>query len=1021
MSVADDLSAATKSALDAMKAFGPRPILGEVNRTLGFVGEDPVTEAELLELLFAVGEAQSTAFHLQLGAWDLATDAKWGGSTDPLTDERRTLVLNALALSGSAQDRVNATFPPNKAKNVFIEDADWLPWYTNERKQAHSFYWDAYQAVLARNLPAVNIQNIDQTTDRIVGRLSDPTAGAPYQAKGLVVGYVQSGKTANFAAVIAKAMDAGYRLIIVLTGTYDILRDQTQRRLDKELVGRENVLGAIDEDDVSQAPNVDYWRSEDRDWLEDRFVRHGKQFWSTDGIPRVRRLTTSTEDYKALRQGLPALDFRAGNELKYPNKGVWDADNLYATDVRLMVIKKHSTVLGRILGDLKKIHANLGEIPTLILDDEADLASVNTTLGRVDKDGKRERTAINRRLSELLGLLKRAQYVGYTATPFANVFVDPEDVEDIFPKDFVYSLEPSKEYMGGSAFHDLEGPPVELPETPANSNHAAFVRELDKLPVQDDELAGAIDAFVLTGAIKLWREAHRGTNPGASFYHHTMLVHESVTMQSHADMARRIDQIWEYAGYSTPAARVRLQTLYEKDFLSVWKSRFGKGEWDNVTLPEDFAQLESCLGIALDRMTSMGSPVVVVNGDKSADYQRLDFQAGRVWRILVGGAKLSRGFTVEGLTITYYRRRSQAADSLMQMGRWFGYRNGYRDLVRLYIATQARDTRGNAYNLYEAFEAILRDEGDFRQQLLKFSLLQEDGRPVVRPIDIPPLVFQSLPWLRPAARNKMYNAVLDFEGDGGAVKDFPRQPDRAVGANAGHFKLVKPWAEHLSIADPTVEFTYREANLANQDDEALTDANSRVKRFHAWARVVPAPEVREQLAHFKWAGDYAFDPTLRFMDIAIAEGTLTEWVILTPDLKTSRVSVEGISIPLIQRTRRTDRPGFSGSSFRQRHALQHISGNPGAAYGGLNAERIKGDGTRGAMLLTFSADLARSSSDDEQRKGLVDGALEGGVLSAIDVASLFSLVFPYRSATVGRVGFRVRRSDFKNSPVVDKG
>ncbi|MGJ4844842.1 Z1 domain-containing protein [Leifsonia sp. Le1] len=1026
MTAAQMLRAATKAALEGMKGLGPRGLLDEVNRNLGFADEQPVTESELLELLFAEGEPQSTAFHLQLGAWDLVEEGRWIFDTKPLTDERRTLVLSKLAFSDLAAAEVNETFPPNKAKNVFIEDADWEPWYAAGVRQAHSFYWDAYRTVLEKSLPATSIQNIDETTNRIISRLSDPCSGTPYQAKGLVVGHVQSGKTANFTGVIAKAMDVGYRLIIVLTGTYDILRDQTQRRLDKELVGRENILGGIEEEDVSQAVNVDYWRSDDQDWQSDKFVRHGAQFWATGGIPRIRRLTTSTDDYKALKQGLPALDFRAGNELKFPNKGVWAPENLFTTDVRLMVIKKNSSVLAKILGDLKKIHADLGEIPTLILDDEADLASVNTTqLGKVDAEGKRERTAINKRLSELLDLLKRAQYVGYTATPFANVFVDPEDVSDIFPRDFVYSLEPSSEYMGGAAFHDLDGLPDDVSPTPALSNKAAFVRELDHQPDEDADLMKAIDAFVLTGAIKLWREANPDHNTvnakPVSYYHHTMLVHESVTQQAHAEMAKRIDTIWNAAAYSMPSANARLRELFESDFLPVWQSRRETGEWGAVAMPDDFEDLVQHLGRAVDRITSQGSPVVVVNGDTNSDYQKLNFQAGRVWRILVGGAKLSRGFTVEELTITYYRRRSQAADSLMQMGRWFGYRRGYRDLVRLFIATQAEDPKGKSFNLYEAFEAILRDERDFRDQLLKFSLLREDDRPVVRPIDIPPLVFQSLPWLRPSARNKMYNAELAFEGDGGVVKDFPRQPDRNKRVNAAHFVLVKPWAEQLSAPDSTLEFTYRLANPDVDDNQQdLVDANSSVRSFRAWAVVADAEDVRGRLSGFRWAKDYTFEPTLHLMDMAIAEGTLSEWVILTPDLTPYRATVDGVSVPLLQRSRREDRPGFSGSSFRQRHALQHIAGNPRARYGGPEAERLMGDGTRGAMLLTFSPDLDFSTVRDEDRKGAVRDALEGGSLAANDIASLFSLVFPYRSAPAGRVGFRVRRNDLRDMAVVDK-
>ena len=121
--------------------------------------------------------------------------------------------------------------------------------------------------------------------------------------KGLVVGYVQSGKTANFTGVISKAIDAGYRLIIVLTGTTNLLREQTQRRLDKELVGKENLLKGINQEDEQALAKVDYYG--DEDW--DGFVTHGA-LPSTLNRPDIRRLTRKDSDYRELLVGIESLD-----------------------------------------------------------------------------------------------------------------------------------------------------------------------------------------------------------------------------------------------------------------------------------------------------------------------------------------------------------------------------------------------------------------------------------------------------------------------------------------------------------------------------------------------------------------------------------------------------------------------------------------------------------------------------------------------------------------------------------------
>jgi hypothetical protein len=998
--MSDDLANAVVRALRAMEGFAPEPFLDEVNHRLSKTGRT-VTEDDLVEILTSDDPTDPArlAFHIQLTRWDIAVHEAWtddsdGIPTQPGTQPRRELVLSCLGLGTESAKRIDECYPLDVTGTVILSDTrkDWEPWYTDERASERSFYWNAYRGVLERKMDSTAVGQLDRTTQEILRRLADPTRPEPYQSKGLVVGHVQSGKTANFTGVIAKAIDVGYRLVIVLTGTIEILRSQTQRRIDMELVGEENILGGIDPTDSDLLVDVDYAGNGDRDWVEGRFVRHGVRPKDV-GVPEIRRLSSSQWDYKKLQAGLSALDFRSGNELTDPRRHLYEPTNLYRSDVRIAVVKKNKTVLQRLVADLRSIHTRLGEIPVLIIDDEADQASVNTVNPNKSSPEQRERSAINKLIAEVLGLLGRAQYIGYTATPFANVFVDPDDSENIFPKDFIVSLEPPAAYMGGRDFHDLD-----LAEDDerafATSNEKAFVRSLRAGPnddaARDKEIQQALDAYVLAGAVKLYREQAM-SSPGR-FRHHTMLVHESVRMAEHKELAGRVLAVWRRAGYSTPHGMRRLHDLWKADFLPVSEAR-----GDGMPVPTDFQTLREHIGTAVDRISRGRSPIVVVNGGKDADYEQddLDFQRGDVWKILVGGTKLSRGFTVEGLTVSYYTRRTTAADTLMQMGRWFGFRAGYKDLVRLYIGRNVPGPRNSYVDLYKTFEAIVRDEEDFREELRSFQGLDEEGRPKVRPIDVPPMVFQSLPWLKPTQSTKMYNAELTFTGEGGKVRDFFQQPPRSEDVNRSHFEKVTPL---LDAADQVATFF---------DDQGNT--------YRARYGVVDAAVMKQAIHEFSWTANYSFQPTLTFMDDVVARGLLTEWVVLAPELAGASVAPRTVSgrpdtLHVLKRTRRDDRGGvFSGSSPRQRRAMEIISGGVDAAAPGADRTLVKATAahptasrlhtpTRGAFLLTFAADTGRYL-DPTQLKDPVDPS---------DIATLFSLAFPKASAPVGRIGFKVK-------------
>ena len=1002
-------------ALKSMDGEPPAALLDTVNFYSNRAGVDPLDEPALVAALTTpdVNAPTRIRFQLLISRWDSAANEAWTEWTVPNTAPRRARIHDLLQLSEGGRQRVDLAYPRDPGA-VIIEGGDgaWKPWYTAARQAERTFYWNAYSGLLQADpgWDAAAISRLDTATTSVVRRLADPSWAERYQSKGLVVGYVQSGKTANFTGVIAKAIDAGYRLIIVLTGTVEILRRQTQRRLDMELVGVENILGGIDENNVDQVATTDYHA--DQDWLDDKFLRHGIPLHNLDDVPTIHRLSTFEGDYRRLHQGLSTLDFRAGRELVDRGRPLYDPVNLFHSDVRIAVVKKNSTVLKRLVDDLAEIRADLGEIPTLIIDDEADLASVNTKKQKAQTLEEKERSAVNRRISDMLRVLERAQYVGYTATPFANVFIDPDDSEDIFPKDFIVSLDrPVDDYMGARDFHDLDVDYTDEKKTIDNSNEKAFVRDLLAVEPgrQRVEMQHSLDAFVLAGALKLYRR-----NPtGLRFRHHTMLVHESVKQVEHAELAEEIREMWRRSGYNSPGGIQRLRDLFDADFAPVAKAlhkrdtlaalRKGMPAPSQLPMPATFEELVAgnWIGKALDLIDRGASPVIVVNGASEKDYAQddLDFQADDVWKILVGGAKLSRGFTVEGLTVSYYTRRTLQADTLMQMGRWFGFRRGYRDLVRLFIGRHVPAPRGEHVDLYEAFEAVVRDEEDFRAELVRYAAVNErTGHPQIRPEDVPPMVFQQVPWLKPTTGSKMYNAELVRQGIGGQLVDFPLQADRGDGSNnARHFTLVQQLLDSITWSG---EFQYREAPAGP------------VATFRARYGIVQAQTLRNAVADFAWAPNWSFMPNLAFVDEIIKNGQLTEFVVLLPDLKTSITRPVGDrdeELPVLRRRRRTDRSGFSGSSKRQRDAIETIAGKrlPTKEIdaldesGGPVAVSLHTP-TRGAMLLTFALD---KKDQDAQPKDL-----PAGPLRATDIATLFSWALPYAAAPNGRIGFRTRKS-----------
>ncbi|GJF20594.1 Z1 domain-containing protein [Streptomyces sp. HO565] len=915
------------AALSDMQTSRPKKLV----RALAYQAEDMSTEAQGLASEDALRDALERArptdplvevWRRRLTDWDFASAPAWSDSTERTAD-RRGDVYDLLDLSEATRKLLDTLIPVSRIEAPVVITDEFTPWYTPESLQGRPWYWKSYRSYLERKGWAPDaVASLDVASDAVVERLADPTQEAAYQSKGLVVGYVQSGKTANFAGVIAKAVDAGYRLVIVLGGTLNMLRAQTQRRLDMELVGRENILRGASEYESDYA--------DDPAWSQGKFVTFG-DLPSVRGAFDIVRLTTRDDDYKSLLQGITALEF----EKQEPALPLYDPRNLHRSTARLMVVKKNKDVLTKLVQDLRKIKTPLAEIPVLIVDDESDEASVNTTnLTKADS----ERTAINLKISELLRMLPRAQYVGYTATPFANVFVDPSDAEDIFPKDFIVSLPRPEGYMGARDFHDLDSPiPVEE-RTVANSNELAHVRDIVVSDEDGDDdvcLQRAMDMFVLTAAMKLYREDLGGLGD-RYFQHHTMLIHESVRTEVHRELLGRVTRLWWNAGYMGPAGHERLRTLFDTDIAPVSSVRA-----DGHAVPPSYEELARYIGPAVTRIGGDDKPIIVVNGDKDIETGQADFDKRSIWKILIGGQKLARGFTVEGLTVSYFRRRAGNASTLMQMGRWFGFREGYRDLVRLFLG-RAESVGVKEIDLYEAFEAICLDEENFRTELQQYATLV-DGKPQVTPAQVPPLVSQHLPWLKPTSANKMYNARLVSLNSAGQWQEPTAYPTKATDLRHN----TNLWIPALNaLSDDVTSLAY---HFPANDTRAAT-----THRFDAFVGRLSSTALLDLLREVRWGQPSQFAPNLTYLTeiTEAAASEVDDWLVIAP-----------------QHSKRGNRLALGGAGRRFAWFARDRRRHP--LFGAISEPKHRGAALRIAGALGDSADPVTESLVAPQRGAVV--------------------------------------------------
>lgn len=770
-----------------------------------------------------------------------------------------------------------------------LSDGKHKEWLESREASIDWAFWSRYRSYLEGRIPPASLDALDESTRTVLALLEDPLREGRWDRRGLVVGQVQSGKTGHYTGLINRASDAGYKLIVVLAGMHNSLRSQTQVRLDDGFLG---------------------WTS------------------GTEGRPP----SGAGKGKKPLRADTITTRLENGDF----KKAVAENFRVSIGKVPLLfVVKKNVTVLTHLVKWVRTLETasdpDTGRVyvpdtPILVIDDEADQASVDTKKGPVDEygdpDPDHDPTKTNKLIRQLLYSFDKSCYIGYTATPFANIFIHDkgetsEEGADLFPRSFIVGLEAPSNYVGPAQLFGLSADDTTsfeevkpLPLTRQNGDGEKWVPQkhkpslMPRFSVEEElppSLERAILDFVLAGAARAAR--------GQGDEHHSMLVHVTrfVEVQHHirAQVKTYVTQLRRMARRGTGSApdvvRGKLKEIWEADFVPTTTSVAERLPYkDPQVEPMPWETVEPHILPLLEAIH-----VYEINGKATdaLEYEQYRDQGLKV--IAVGGAKLSRGLTLEGLATSYFLRPSRMYDTLMQMGRWFGYRPGYVDLCRLYLPSDLR----------EAFEHITLANEELHRE---FGIMEGVK---ATPADYGLRVL-SHPTLQVTAPGKMRSGELDRISFGGRLAQtvvFYADRDHTYSNYVALQRLVG----RLGEPKPRKTTSPNGRPLASPDNAV-------------WDEVAPEEVMgflREYGTHdgaFKIRADRMADYIAR----QNALGELTSWTVaLISNTTVSPKKVAGLDVGL---TVRETGEGRSGNSLAIR-AL--VSGNDEQLVGITDQER----------------------------------------------------------------------------------
>ena len=655
----------------------------------------------------------------------------------------------------------NVNVVVGEASTLTDDESDHVPWLADRRGSIEWGFTRRYQRFLRERKAwaMATLQRSNDLTDRILSLLEAPNRPGSWDRRGMVVGEVQSGKTSNYIELICKAADAGYKFIVVLTGTTNSLRAQTQLRFDEGFLGWDTRLNLA---------------------LNSTNKRVGV------GTLIGERLLRAIPSTNAEERG--DFSLRVANQFNVRLGG----------DPVIMVVKKNGSVLTNLTRWAKSLspvdpERPIPDVPTLVIDDEADFASVNTR--PTGNGGDEDPTVINGRIRELLNAFEKRAYIGYTATPFANIFIHPDQDtagygRDLFPRDFLVNLPVPSNHVGPTKLFGLpedpddEAPVAALPLVRVVSDHQDHIPNVHKsnqvvreLPAS---LRDAMRAFILTCAARAAR--------GDGAQHNSMLIH----------VTRFVDvqgQVAELVGFELRDLQNRIRygdgespTSIVDELKDMWLGDFEPISRDVRRLYPDL--MGGCQEIPWDAVhsrlveSSQKIQVKVINGAAKDALDYWDHPEG-MSAIAIGGDKLSRGLTLEGLSVSYYLRASRMYDTLLQMGRWFGYRPGYVDLCRLYTTGELRDF----------YSHITMATEELRQE---FDQMADRG---MSPSDFGLRVRSHPAGLVITAANKMRNGTPMMVSYSAGISE-TISFDRALGGNRKNHELLGRFIASLGAPGP---------------------------------------------------------------------------------------------------------------------------------------------------------------------------------------------------------------------------
>ncbi len=539
------------------------------------------------------------------------------------------------------------------------------PWLKDFRanKKSKWEFWTRYAEYLEKQkkfAPSVILQ-LDELTDKILDKLFNPQLSEiQISKKGLVVGHVQSGKTANYTGLICKAADAGFNMIVVLAGIHNNLRSQTQNRIDEGFLGFDTQY--------------------ERAYTMNKTTKIGVGLIPGFENAIANSYTTSLDKGDFTKNAVNTAGF-----------------NFNAPQPIILVVKKNASVLRRLCSWLQTQATNnkITNKSLLIIDDEADNASINTNRKELDP------TTINKNICKIISLFNRSAYVGYTATPFANIFI-PQNEDDLFPRDFIINLPTPTNYIGPEKVFGTSIIPDDtnndlLPIVCPIKDYDFFIpqghkKDDDKPTFSDipESLKTALKCFIITCAIRIAR--------GQATKHNSMLIHVSRFQIWQNHIKELVEQLFNYYKHEIEAGDKAIyeefRRILEEDTANyksyktitteIQQSKFGN--IDKSLKIHSWKEIKPLLYKAVQKIE-----VKSINGTSGDCLTYYENEKNGISVIAIGGDKLSRGLTLEGLSVSYFLRASKMYDTLMQMGRWFGYRPGYVDLCRLFTSEELNE------------------------------------------------------------------------------------------------------------------------------------------------------------------------------------------------------------------------------------------------------------------------------------------------------------------------------------------